>query len=159
MGTLTYLFLAMIAFLSASSSSSIQNGEKSRRILLTELEDFVKEMDERDGWVSEFNSLPDPQTQLQSWNYALMGENIAKHRYPPPEDNLLTYDDTRVRLSHIPGDTYSDFINANWVDGYIKENRNGYMEESRYIATQCPIDSTIPDFYRMVRYLVLRDFP
>jgi len=99
-------------------------------------------MDSNDGFKTEFESLGDPTTQLQSWDYATVPQNLPKHRYPPPEDQLLTYDATRVVLNKLSGDQHSDFINANWIDNYAKEQT--------YIATQCPIDSTIDDFWRMV---------
>jgi len=125
-----------------SGLSITEHGNRTHPIKLSDLENYIQEMDSKDGWKAEFSSLPEPQTQLKPWNYAATKENVVKHRYQPPEDNLLTYDETRVILSRNPGDHYSDFINANWVDGS--------NETKRYIGTQCPIPSTISDFYRMV---------
>ena len=42
-------------------------------------------------------------------------------------------------MAGIPG---SNYINANFVDGYEKKNS--------YIATQAPLQHTISDFWRMV---------
>ena len=94
-----------------------------------------------DGFKTEFESLGAPNLQLQPWDYASLPENIPKQRYPG-EDNLRCYDKTRVTLYKNPGDPYSDFIMANWVDSYA--------ERKRYIATQAPMDSTVNDFFKMV---------
>jgi len=137
---LLFKVLAIVAFL----ATSIESAKRitSRPIQLGNLESHIANLDRNEGFKAEFSSLGEPQTQLRSWDYASLPPNLVKHRYPPPEDQLLTYDETRVVLHKIPGDEHSDFINANWIDNYARE--------PTYIATQCPIDSTIDDFYRMV---------
>ena len=64
--------------------------------------------------------------------------NRSKNRY----QNIFPYDDTRVRLSHIPGVEGSDYINANYIESYLFQNT--------YIGTQAPLEHTIGDFWRMV---------
>ncbi|XP_042575132.1 receptor-type tyrosine-protein phosphatase mu-like [Cyprinus carpio] len=54
----------------------------------------------------------------------------------------LTYDHSRVRLQNLDGEQNSDYINANYVDGYHRPNH--------YIATQGPMQETAIDFWRMV---------
>ena len=76
-----------------------------------------------------------PQTKFQAAN---MGYNKTKNRYA----NVLAFDDTRVKLSMITGIEGSDYINANFIDGY--------MTRRAFIATQAPIPDTIPDFWRMI---------
>ncbi|CAF5211822.1 unnamed protein product, partial [Rotaria magnacalcarata] len=50
---------------------------------------------------------------------------------------------SRVKLSELPGDPLSTYINANYVNGYLTEYR-------AFIATQGPLANTIVDFYRMI---------
>ena len=64
--------------------------------------------------------------------------NHAKNRYK----NVYPYDATRVRLSQIPGVPGSDYINASHIDGYVQVDA--------FIATQAPLSTTFPDFWRMV---------
>ncbi|KAJ7414030.1 hypothetical protein WISP_86858 [Willisornis vidua] len=79
---------------------------------------------------------------------------------PPSKDCVQTYpvssdcheicnslpgipdDHSRVRLQPIEGETSSDYINGNYIDGYHRPNH--------YIATQGPMQETIYDFWRMV---------
>ncbi|XP_022621492.1 receptor-type tyrosine-protein phosphatase mu-like isoform X9 [Seriola dumerili] len=51
-------------------------------------------------------------------------------------------DHSRVRLQPQDGESSSDYINANYVDGYHRPNH--------YIATQGPMQETVYDFWRMV---------
>lgn len=64
--------------------------------------------------------------------------NLSKNRYT----DVLCYDHSRVKLSLIDGDPYSDYINANYVDGYKQKNA--------FITTQGPLPRTFSDFWRMV---------
>ncbi|MBN3310896.1 PTPRU phosphatase, partial [Amia calva] len=57
-------------------------------------------------------------------------------------DSLLGYDRHRVKLHPLLGDPNSDYINANYIDGYHRSNH--------FIATQGPKQETVYDFWRMV---------
>ncbi|XP_069489695.1 receptor-type tyrosine-protein phosphatase V-like isoform X2 [Ambystoma mexicanum] len=74
----------------------------------------------------------------QSKIEAELPENVSKNRYP----HVLPYDHSRVKLSPIGNDPTSDYINANFIPGYI-----GYQE---YISTQGPLKKTIEDFWRLI---------
>ena len=59
-------------------------------------------------------------------------------RYP----DIKCYDQTRVKLSEIEDVDGSDYINANFV--------NGYKDRKSWICAQGPLDHTVADFWRMV---------
>ena len=68
--------------------------------------------------------------------------NTAKNRYT----DVLCYDHSRVLLATEGGDPCSDYINANYVDGYKQKNA--------FISTQGPVPKTFPDFWRMVLFII-----
>ena len=59
-----------------------------------------------------------------TWQHANMELNKSKNRYA----NVIAYDHSRVVLNQLPGLPCSDYINANFLDGYRRSNA--------YIATQ-----------------------
>ncbi|XP_055337149.1 receptor-type tyrosine-protein phosphatase kappa-like isoform X2 [Paramacrobiotus metropolitanus] len=75
---------------------------------------------------------PLPQTQ------AKLRSNSGKNSFP----KVLPYDETRVLLQPAPNESYSDYINASYIDSFDIPRA--------YIATQGPSKKTAPDFWRMV---------
>ncbi|TRY72800.1 hypothetical protein DNTS_009504 [Danionella cerebrum] len=67
-----------------------------------------------------------------------MKENMMKNRYK----DILPYDQTRVCLTPTTSESESDYINANFIQGAVKNKL--------YIATQGPLSSTVVDFWRMI---------
>uniref|UniRef100_A0A8B9K5R0 protein-tyrosine-phosphatase n=1 Tax=Astyanax mexicanus TaxID=7994 RepID=A0A8B9K5R0_ASTMX len=57
-------------------------------------------------------------------------------------DTLLEHDRHRVKLHSLLADPNSDYVNANYIDGYQRSNH--------FIATQGPKQDMIYDFWRMV---------
>lgn len=76
--------------------------------------------------------------QQFTWENSYMTYNRPKNRY----GNVVAYDHSRVVLSQIDNVPGSDYINANFCNGYNKPNH--------YIATQGPLPNTVGDFWRMV---------
>ncbi|XP_071170880.1 receptor-type tyrosine-protein phosphatase S-like isoform X19 [Mytilus edulis] len=84
----------------------------------------------------EYESIePGQQFTWDNSNYEI---NKPKNRYA----NVIAYDHSRVILQPIDGIPGSDYINANYMDGYRKQNA--------YIATQGPLPETFGDFWRGV---------
>ncbi|XP_056427654.1 receptor-type tyrosine-protein phosphatase S isoform X3 [Hyla sarda] len=84
----------------------------------------------------EYESI-DPGQQF-TWEHSNLEVNKPKNRYA----NVIAYDHSRVILMPVEGILGSDYINANYIDGYRKQNA--------YIATQGPLPDTFGDFWRMV---------
>ncbi|XP_076814846.1 receptor-type tyrosine-protein phosphatase F-like isoform X2 [Clavelina lepadiformis] len=84
----------------------------------------------------EYESI-DPGQQFV-WEHSALEVNKSKNRYA----NVIAYDHSRLTLSPIDGVPGSDYINANYISGYRRQNA--------YIATQGPTRETSHDFWRMV---------
>ncbi|XP_048256052.1 tyrosine-protein phosphatase 10D-like [Haliotis rufescens] len=82
----------------------------------------------------EFKKLP---SYIKPVNCATLDENEGKNRYK----DILPFDATRVPLE-IENEDDSDYINASYIDGY--------MDQTRYVATQGPLEHTKNDFWRMI---------
>ncbi|KAF5403142.1 hypothetical protein PHET_03583 [Paragonimus heterotremus] len=110
-----------------------------RLIGMNQLVDRVQTLKADSGrlMAAEFESI-DPGGQF-TWEHSNRAANRQKNRYA----NVIAYDHSRVVLQCTsPNDPDSDYINANYLDGYRKQNA--------YIATQGPLSHTINDFWRMV---------
>ncbi|XP_030386559.1 tyrosine-protein phosphatase non-receptor type 9 isoform X2 [Scaptodrosophila lebanonensis] len=123
---------------SASSGFSDDDslaGQEGDPKTINQIAEMVKERG-RAGLCREYgdirNRAPDG-----TFSHARMRSNVTKNRYT----DVLCYDHSRVVLAN-EGDDPSDYINANFVDGYKQKNA--------YISTQGPLPKTSLDFWRMI---------
>ncbi|XP_061834821.1 receptor-type tyrosine-protein phosphatase F isoform X6 [Nerophis lumbriciformis] len=107
-------------------------------IPVVELADHIERLKANDGlrFSQEYESI-DPGQQF-TWENSNMEVNKPKNRYA----NVIAYDHSRVVLTSVDAVPGSDYLNANYIDGYRKQNA--------YIATQGPLPETLSDFWRMV---------
>ncbi|XP_065105719.2 receptor-type tyrosine-protein phosphatase delta isoform X18 [Paramisgurnus dabryanus] len=107
-------------------------------IPVMELADHIERLKANDNlkFSQEYESI-DPGQQF-TWEHSNLEVNKPKNRYA----NVIAYDHSRVLLSAIDGIPGSDYINANYIDGYRKQNA--------YIATQGALPETFGDFWRMI---------
>ncbi|XP_041640622.1 protein tyrosine phosphatase receptor type Db isoform X10 [Cheilinus undulatus] len=105
---------------------------------ISELADHTERLKANDNlkFSQEYESI-DPGQQF-TWENSNLEVNKPKNRYA----NVIAYDHSRVILSSIEGVPGSDYINANYIDGYRRQNA--------YIATQGSLPETFGDFWRMV---------
>ncbi|XP_040927763.1 protein tyrosine phosphatase receptor type Db isoform X16 [Betta splendens] len=105
---------------------------------ISELADHIERLKANDNlkFSQEYESI-DPGQQF-TWENSNLEVNKPKNRYA----NVIAYDHSRVILSSIDGVPGSDYINANYIDGYRRQNA--------YIATQGSLPETFGDFWRMV---------
>ncbi|XP_068504780.1 receptor-type tyrosine-protein phosphatase F isoform X8 [Syngnathus scovelli] len=107
-------------------------------IPVASLADHIELLKANDGlrFSQEYESI-DPSQQF-TWENSNMEVNKPKNRYA----NVIAYDHSRVVLTSVDAVPGSDYVNANYIDGYRKQNA--------YIATQGPLPETLSDFWRMV---------
>ncbi|XP_051970979.1 receptor-type tyrosine-protein phosphatase mu-like isoform X8 [Xyrauchen texanus] len=115
-----------------------QTGQLHPAIRVADLLQHITQMKcaEGYGFKEEYESFFEG--QAAPWDSAKKDENRMKNRY----GNIIAYDHSRVRLQPVEGEQSSDYINANYVDGYHRPNH--------YITTQGPMQETIYDFWRMI---------
>ncbi|XP_026732873.1 tyrosine-protein phosphatase Lar isoform X1 [Trichoplusia ni] len=106
-------------------------------IPILELSEHIDRLKTNDNlkFSQEYESI-EPGQQF-TWDHSNMEVNKPKNRYA----NVIAYDHSRVILQPIDGILGSDYINANYCDGYRKHNA--------YVATQGPLQETLADFWRM----------
>ncbi|XP_028973985.1 protein tyrosine phosphatase receptor type Db isoform X14 [Esox lucius] len=107
-------------------------------IPISELADHIERLKANDNlkFSQEYESI-DPGQQF-TWEHSNLEVNKPKNRYA----NVIAYDHSRVLLSSIEGIPGSDYINANYIDGYRRQNA--------YIATQGSLPETFCDFWRLI---------
>ncbi|XP_034076683.1 receptor-type tyrosine-protein phosphatase kappa isoform X23 [Gymnodraco acuticeps] len=120
------------------TESPYQTGQLHPAIRVADLLQHINLMKTSDsyGFKEEYESFFEGQSA--TWDVAKKDQNRTKNRY----GNIIAYDHSRVILQPIEDDPSSDYINANYIDGY--------QRPSHYIATQGPVHETVYDFWRMV---------
>ncbi|KAK3869100.1 hypothetical protein Pcinc_025578 [Petrolisthes cinctipes] len=107
-------------------------------IPIAQLAEHIERLKTNDNqkFSQEYESI-EPGQQF-TWENSSLEINKPKNRYA----NVIAYDHSRVVLQTIEGVPGSDYINANFCDGYRKQNA--------YIATQGPLPETFGDLWRML---------
>uniref|UniRef100_A0A674JYR5 Receptor-type tyrosine-protein phosphatase F n=1 Tax=Terrapene triunguis TaxID=2587831 RepID=A0A674JYR5_9SAUR len=142
MGPVLAVILIIIIVIGPPSRRQTQRSPSGMRdhppIPVTDLADNIDRLKANDGlsFSQEYESI-DPGQQF-TWENSNLEVNKPKNRYA----NVIAYDHSRVILTSVDGVPGSDYINANYIDGYRKQNA--------YIATQGPLPETLSDFWRMV---------
>lgn len=127
-----------------SSTSSMSNNAVEDSLHLPEadgmdldqLVEYTRSMRRR-GLMEEYASIK-MEPPAGTFTVSKAKHNLPKNRY----SDVLCLDHSRVKLSIQSNDPSSDYINANYVDGYMQKNA--------YISTQGPLPRTFGDFWRMV---------
>ncbi|XP_076334726.1 tyrosine-protein phosphatase non-receptor type 9-like [Tachypleus tridentatus] len=103
------------------------------------LDEFVQhvQLKGRKGLYEEYAELKTKAPE-GTFDAARLKSNQPKNRY----SDVLCYDHSRVKISCLDGDPASDYVNANYIDGYKQKNA--------FISTQGPLPKTFPDFWQMI---------
>ncbi|XP_071181848.1 uncharacterized protein [Mytilus edulis] len=106
---------------------------QSSCIRVEELKQYIEKKQRKEELKNEYKSIPN--VAVHPTTHAQTKENMPKNRFK----TTFPYDHTRVILESNGG---SDYINANYVDGFEKEKC--------YIACQGPIKPTVADHWKMI---------
>ncbi|CAG2218792.1 Tyrosine-protein phosphatase 1,Tyrosine-protein phosphatase non-receptor type 13,Tyrosine-protein phosphatase non-receptor type 7 [Mytilus edulis] len=106
---------------------------QSSCIRVEELKQYIEKKQRQEALKNEYKSIPN--VAVHPTTHAQTKENMPKNRFK----TTFPYDHTRVILESNGG---SDYINANYVDGFEKEKC--------YIACQGPIKPTVADHWKMI---------
>ena len=103
------------------------------------LEEFIEHvrMKGRKGLYDEYAEIK-ARAPSGTFNHARSFENAAKNRYT----DVLCYDHSRVLLDPEDNETKSDYINANYVDGF--------KQPKAFIFSQGPLPRTFVDFWQLI---------
>ncbi|XP_078597852.1 putative receptor-type tyrosine-protein phosphatase mosPTP-1 isoform X3 [Branchiostoma floridae x Branchiostoma japonicum] len=119
------------------------DGENSQSIAVGQFAKHVSSLhaDSDHGFALEYEEIHQSTANRSDlkWEHTMHPDNKHKNRYI----NIVAYDHSRVQLKPVLGrQKHSDYINANFVDGYEKARK--------FIAAQGPLKATFGDFWRMV---------
>ncbi|XP_060063744.1 tyrosine-protein phosphatase non-receptor type 9-like [Ylistrum balloti] len=125
--------------LSGSSNNMFEDSvhrPETGGLTLDELAEHCRNL-KRKGMYQEY-ALIKLEPPMGTFNVSKAKYNLPKNRY----SDVLCFDHSRVCLPIKEGDLSSDYINANYMDGYL--------QKQAYISTQGPLPKTFGDFWRMV---------
>ncbi|KAF2898625.1 hypothetical protein ILUMI_07551 [Ignelater luminosus] len=103
---------------SASSTDENKSTTYSRSIKITNFAKYVKESIENGELERQYQLIP--RGQIKPWCCGSQARNKLKNRF----NNIIAYDHTRVRLTKLNNDPFSDYINANYIAGYNPSKSN-----------------------------------
>ncbi|XP_050428050.1 tyrosine-protein phosphatase non-receptor type 9-like isoform X2 [Adelges cooleyi] len=109
--------------------------DSSQSLTISQFVDYVLKK-KRAGLIKEYEEIK-TRSPDGTFSAARIRPNLLKNRYT----DVLCYDHTRVLLAQSDKDPLSDYIHANFVDGYKQKNA--------FISTQGPLPHTCVDFWRM----------
>ncbi|XP_052229607.1 receptor-type tyrosine-protein phosphatase alpha-like isoform X2 [Dreissena polymorpha] len=117
---------------------NLNNHSLTNPIPVEKLQAFIKKARETDFDVIKGEHRDLPTGLLALCHTALKPENKPKNRYA----DIIAYDHSRVVLTPLSHDPHSDYVNANYLDGY--------NSKKAYIASQGPNKAMVADFWRMI---------
>ncbi|GIY48220.1 tyrosine-protein phosphatase 69D [Caerostris extrusa] len=94
---------------------------------------------DKTGLAIEFEKLGDVIEDPKTCCVGTMDMNVGKNRY----DFIIPYDLNRVILPPSPSRDHSSYINASFIQGYDRS--------LSFIITQDPLETTIVEFWRMIK--------
>jgi len=119
--------------------SSDDEGHEATNEIGMSLEEFIEHVRAkgRRGLHEEYAEIK-ARAASGTFNHARSLENAAKNRYT----DVLCYDHSRVILNAETNESGSDYINANYVDGY--------KQPKAFIFSQGPLPRTFVDYWQLV---------
>ncbi|KAG8184559.1 hypothetical protein JTE90_007675 [Oedothorax gibbosus] len=117
-------------------NASVHSGDNTRGMTLEKFIEYLRTKGRKGLYqqYAEFKGTPPDGT----FETSKLKANQPKNRYT----DVLCYDHSRVKLPVVNDDPDSDYINANYVDGYKQKNA--------FISTQGPLPRTFGDFWHMI---------
>lgn len=88
------------------------------------------------GYIREYTTI------MEGRDATALASMLPPHKRLNRYNNIVAYDHTRVKIVPNPNTHNTDYINANYVDGFNRPNG--------YIASQGPVPATQPGFWQMV---------